>query len=482
MLIYLPSDVYAQYGMMMQAQANPFAQQTNPAYAAYNQPMYNMGYGQSMMTGQYGAPGYPQVFPANNGYSNEMMTMPDATRTIYLGNIKRDVTPHEVLRQVRTGTVESYRPCLEKNCAFLSFVSVKDAQAFYNEFSIKKLVVGDAEIKIGWGKSNTISAAIQTQIQNGASRNVYIGRLTEADTEQTIRNAVEEFGTIETVKIVRDKNCGFVHFLTISSAISCCEALNKNPQWQDKKINFGKDYCAQQQRQQQPDYSAFGFQQPSYSPSVMYPMYGGYNELPSLIAPMGSVLRTLYIGNIHPDTKTEDLCNSIRGGNLLQLRFMATKSIAFVTFMDAATALNVFNHAQTTGLVLRGRRLRVGWGKPSTVPALVSKAIQEGATRNIYVGGIPDTLTEEQLKADFAQYGEIELVNTFREKKCAFVNFTSVVNAIAAIAAMRLNPSYSEYKLNYGKDRCGNPFKTITKKPAPTEEGKPVTEDAQKLT
>lgn len=38
--------------------------------------------------------------------------------------------------------------------------------------------------------------------------------------------------------------------------------------------------------------------------------------------------RTVYLGNIHPETTAEDLCNSIRGGVLQSLRYMQDKHIA----------------------------------------------------------------------------------------------------------------------------------------------------------
>lgn len=38
--------------------------------------------------------------------------------------------------------------------------------------------------------------------------------------------------------------------------------------------------------------------------------------------------RTVYLGNIHPETTTEDLCNAIRGGVLQSMRYMQDKHIA----------------------------------------------------------------------------------------------------------------------------------------------------------
>lgn len=44
--------------------------------------------------------------------------------------------------------------------------------------------------------------------------------------------------------------------------------------------------------------------------------------------------------------------------------------------------------------------------------------MHSGATRNVYIGNIEDfdTFNEEKLKRDFAEYGDIELINFLKEK------------------------------------------------------------------
>ena len=91
----------------------------------------------------------------------------------------------------------------------------------------------------------------------------------------------------------------------------------------------------------------------------------------------------------------------------------------FVTFVDPAAALTFFQVASYQGLPLNNRRLKIGWGKNSgPLPPALALAVHAGATRNVYVGNIEDfdTFTEEKLKRDFGEYGEIELVNFLKEK------------------------------------------------------------------
>jgi len=102
--------------------------------------------------------------------------------------------------------------------------------------------------------------------------------------------------------------------------------------------------------------------------------------------------------------------------------------------------------------------LKIGWGKHSgALPPAIALAVSGGASRNVYIGNLDETWTEERLRQDFSEYGEIELVNTLREKSCAFVNFTNIANAIKAIEAIRGKEDYRKFKINFGKDRCGNP-------------------------
>lgn len=446
------SDVYSQYGMM--SQYNTPYTPTNTAFNGYAQPntMYNMNYGGQNMMSQYNT-AYSQFptssFPPSAGA--------ELSRTIYLGNVPKETEAYEILKYVKTGMVESFKIIPEKSCAFLAFVDPNAAQSFYQEYQQKKLTVHNTDIRVGWGKPTLLSHSVKLSIQGGATRNVYLGHLDASHTEESIKNDLSRYGPIEQVRLIKEKNIAFVHFLNVASAVKCVTGLPLEAAWMNRRVNYGKDHC-------QAVDSAYGFNFQPFSNNFNFDPYNpsliqGYGMRNTPTAPSSCVLRTLYVGNIHPEASCEDLCNCIRGGNLLQIRYFPDKHIAFVTFMDGPTAVSVYNYANTQGLVVKGRRLRVGWGKPSTVTTQISQAVQAGATRNIYIGGINDNLTEDKLRADFSVYGEIELINFLKEKSCAFVNFTAVSAAINAINGIRERPEYSTFKINYGKDRCGNPPK-----------------------
>ncbi|KAF7971536.1 hypothetical protein HWV62_20844 [Athelia sp. TMB] len=413
-------------------------------------------------------------------------------RTVYVGNLPATASVDELLNLVHFGPLESIRVLPEKSCVFLSFLDGSTAAAFHADATIKKLALHGQELKIGWGKPSPVPAQVALAIsQSNASRNVYVGGLDENLTEEMLRDELSRFGLIDQVKIVRDKNIGFIHFLSISIATKVVNTLPTEPAWAGKRVNYGKDRCAYIPKSQQVAAQAaqaaaaqsLVAQSAAMSPvgngqngggfgaaqfgAVPYSPFGG--EAMGVAMGMGgmgmgmgaqSMNRTVYLGNIHPETTTEDLCNAIRGGVLQSIRYMQDKHIAFVTFVDPAAAFTFFQVASYQGLTLNNRRLKIGWGKNAgPLPPALALAVHSGATRNVYIGNIEDfeTFNDDRLKRDFGEFGDIELVNFLKEKNCAFVNFTNISNAIKSIDGVKNKPEYANLRIAHGKDRCANP-------------------------
>lgn len=138
---------------------------------------------------------------------------------MYVGNLPATASVDELLNLVHFGPLESIRVLPEKSCVFLSFLDAQIAAQFYADAIVKKLSLHGQELKIGWGKPSPVPSQVTLAIQqSNASRNVYLGGLDENTTEEQLRDDLSRFGLIDQVKIVRDKNIGFVHFLSISVA------------------------------------------------------------------------------------------------------------------------------------------------------------------------------------------------------------------------------------------------------------------------
>jgi RNA recognition motif-containing protein len=202
--------------------------------------------------------------------------------------------------------------------------------------------------------------------QSNASRNVYLGGLDDGTTEEQLRDDLSRFGLIDQVKIVRDKNIGFVHFLSISVAtkvrflslylslalmaflFKVVNTLPTEPAWAGKRVNYGKDRCAYIPKSQQAAAQAaqavaaqsLVAQSAAASLSPVNTNVGGFGAF-GPYSPFtaegfgvpGAPNRTVYLGNIHPETTTEDLCNAIRGGVLQSIRYMQDKHIAVRAFL-----------------------------------------------------------------------------------------------------------------------------------------------------
>ncbi|KAL9631459.1 MAG: hypothetical protein Q9164_005881 [Protoblastenia rupestris] len=394
-----------------------------------------------------------------------------SSRTVYLGNIPPETSAEEILGHVRSGQIESVRLLPDKNCAFISFLDGSSATHFHSDAILKKLAIRGQDIKVGWGKPAQVPTSVAVAVQqSGASRNVYLGNLPETVTEAELREDLGKFGPIDTIKIVREKAIGFVHFLSISNAIKAVSQLPQEPKWQaPRRVYYGKDRCAYVSKTQQqnaaqylgiaPGYAHMlnsadrdlisnALAQQSVAAAAVATQAGGVGNLGN---------RTVYLGNIHPETTIEEICNVVRGGLLHHIRYIPDKHICFVTFIDPTSAASFFALSNVQGLMIHNRRLKIGWGKHSgALPPAIALAVSGGASRNVYIGNLDESWTEERLRQDFSEYGEIELVNALREKSCAFVNFTNIANAIKAIEAIRSRDDYSRFKVNFGKDRCGN--------------------------
>lgn len=470
---YQPQTAQQQQGMASPVQQmSPQLYQAMVSPSAYGAPQF---YTQQSPTAQYSTMSSQMQLgmqgPSSPMFPQQNAMVAIASRTIYLGNIPMDTSAEEILGHVRSGQIESVRLLPEKQCAFISFLEGNSAAHFHSDAILKKLSIRGQDIKIGWGKPSQVPTSVGLAVQqSGASRNVYLGSLPEDVTEDELRKDLGKFGPIDTVKIVREKAIGFVHFLSIGNAIKAVSQLPQEPKWQaPRRVYYGKDRCAYVSKTQQQNAAQYLGIAPGYA----HILNGADRDLISNALAQQSVAaaqvattaggisnlgnRTVYLGNIHPETTIEEICNVVRGGLLHHIRYIPDKHICFVTFIDPTSAASFYALSNLQGLMIHNRRLKIGWGKHSgAIPPAIALAVSGGASRNVYIGNLDESWTEERLRSDFSEYGDIELINTLREKSCAFVNFTNIANAIKAIEAVRGKEEYRRFKVNFGKDRCGN--------------------------
>ncbi|KNE59846.1 hypothetical protein AMAG_05299 [Allomyces macrogynus ATCC 38327] len=479
-------------------------------------------------------------------------------RTVWVGNLPAGTTVEQLLDQVHHGALESAKIVAEKSCAFVVFLDAHDAANFWH--------------------AAPVPPHIQAAVAAGATRNVYISNLAPTTTEDELRFDLAQYGEIDNVRIVPPRepgkgHMGFVHFCALAAAMKVVASLGQtNPKYANRRINYGKDRCVprhanggggghmvransaasafgygspaaaaaptaytQQQQQHQahpaPYYQfgapshgapvAFGGTQLRIAEHMVDPTFAYSNNLAYL--PPDAHLRmnapnnrNVYIGGLPEDAIPEDVCNVIRAGLIDKISMLPNKACAFITFIDPQAATLIYYLADTYGMVIRGRRVKLGWGRPSAPPlTTVATAVRTaGATRNVYIGPLPqwllavganaaaahehlggdvamgESLDDQapyqggkassnqpqqaaiaaELLVDFATFGDIEVIHVLVDKQCAFINYMDIRGAIRAIAEapVTLANKYGTCRIGYGKDRCAGPIRM------PNEAGLPI--------
>lgn len=418
------------------------------------------------------------------------------SRTVYLGNLSPKTSIKDILDHVRGGLIEEIKVLPDRSCAFVSFVEETSALLFHSDAILKRLRINGNDIKIGWGKPTHLEPMVAFKISNdGATRNLYIGPSSSTPhdnetsssfdavnklTESRLRKDLKQYGEIDCIDIVEEKGLGFVHFASIASAIQAVNTLSeRNPRYAHKKIFFGKDRCAFVTRSQQYNASQFlgvereaiesiiqyhdrdiiaeALLQQSTAAAAIAASAGGPNNLGN---------RTVYLGNLPSNTKIEDICNTVRGGLIDTIKLLEPKHVCFITFVDPSAAAQFYAMSSLYGFIIQKQRCKIGWGKHSgPLDMNIAQAVDEGASRNLYIGNInfdkdsqlaEPFFTQGNLRKIFSQYGDLEQINFLPERKCCFVNFTSISTAIESIDKIRASENFKNLKVNFGKDRCAN--------------------------
>ncbi len=174
-------------------------------------------------------------------------------RTVYLGNLPKDIKVEEICNVVRGGLLQNVKYLHDRHVCFITFIDPIAAAQFFAMSQLHGLTIHNKRIKIGWGKhSGPLSNALTLAVSSGASRNIYIGNIDVENpkfSKEELREKFQEFGEIEQINYLLEKNCVFINFTNISNAILAIDKIKIDPDFKDLKINFGKDRCGNIPRQ-----------------------------------------------------------------------------------------------------------------------------------------------------------------------------------------------------------------------------------------
>ncbi|KAH3766910.1 rna binding protein [Pelomyxa schiedti] len=180
------------------------------------------------------------------------------------------------------------------------------------------------------GMANPYMRALAAAAASGQqpTKSLWVGNLHPETTEEEIRIAFSGFGPVESIKVLNPKNCAFIKYEDVNSAIQAYGAmLGRSIHGQQIKVGWGKAEPATEEK--------------------------------------GPPCRNLWIGNIHPDTTEDDIAALFRQfGAIERVRVIPHKNCAFVNFihLDACVAAK----ARMQGKPLKGQPMKLNYGKETT--------------------------------------------------------------------------------------------------------------------
>ncbi|GMH39473.1 hypothetical protein BSKO_07371 [Bryopsis sp. KO-2023] len=235
---------------------------------------------------------------------------------------------------------------------------------------------------------------------------VYIGGLAKSATDAQIRRFCETAGEVYSLRCTKDpgipgKNRGyaFVTYMTTDQAATAVETLNS----QELKDFPGK----------------------------------------TVRVIMSQVKNRLFIGNVPKDVKLEDmqelLDKEVRGVTEVELLMDRERNMnrgfCFVEFYNHSAADLARKILSRPDFRLRERVLTVTWAEPKKVDS------DQEQVKSVYVGNLPESVTEAKLRDIFKAYGEVEKVvlplgvDGRRFREYGFVHYTERACALKAIEA-----------------------------------------------
>lgn len=215
-------------------------------------------------------------------------------------------------------------------------------------------------------------------------------------------------------------------------------------------------------------------------------------------SPFAGLTRSLYLGNLPVGCSVRDICDVVRGDRGLEsIRLLPAKSCAFIDFINRAGAERFITRLkrQRTRLQIGGQDVRIGWAKEKPLQATVLRAIENGATRNVYLNfpvPCPDrtdpllhkfndylidtinTSSEDYflqsgeneisnldyplvsfLYGIFDEFGPLDMIKVVPSRRIAFIHMAQVADAMRAVAELPTRSEFRGKRLAFGRDRCG---------------------------
>jgi len=161
--------------------------------------------------------------------------------------------------------------------------------------------------------------------------------------------------------------------------------------------------------------------------------------------------RVLWVGNIGPEVTEDELRAEFAPfGKIESIRILHNRFCAFVNFEEEAAAKQAKEQLHNT--IIGSQYIVIHYRQPEHAKSNEGNFVLNQPSTALWIGNVSEQVTEEELRAEFEQYGKIESIRLIRNKTCAFVNFNSIEEASAALHALQGKKlGNMAIKINFGK-------------------------------
>uniref|UniRef100_A0A5S6QLL2 RRM domain-containing protein n=1 Tax=Trichuris muris TaxID=70415 RepID=A0A5S6QLL2_TRIMR len=261
-------------------------------------------------------------------------------------------------------------------------------------------------------------------------RTLYVGNLEPSVSEQFLVSLFSQIGTVSKCKIIHETAndpYAFIEFGNHNAAVHALTAFNKrNLLGKEMRVNWATSPGAQAKVDTSKHFHVFiGDLSPEIDNKTLRDAFAPYGEISDV-----KVIR--------------------------DLQTLKSKGYGFVSFVSREDAERAIE--QMNGQWLGRRMIRTNWatrkpGLPGTVTFDDIMAQSSPNNMTVYVGGVGQGVTEEDLRRAFAKFGSIMEIRIFKQQGYAFVRFDSKESAAHAIMNITgAEISGSTVRCSWGKE------------------------------
>ncbi|KAJ2009027.1 hypothetical protein GGI04_000793 [Coemansia thaxteri] len=165
--------------------------------------------------------------PSTDGGGVDFSSDGVPTRSLWVGNVDPGLSSQDLVALFgKYGRVESLRLLPDKECAFVNFLRVEDAIRAREDMHAGARI-GANTVRVGYGKGEAYASGDAQAMQ--PTRALWIGNIAAAASPDSLAAVFQQFGTIDSARVLSHKNCGFVNFVRLEDAVRAKQAMNGKP-------------------------------------------------------------------------------------------------------------------------------------------------------------------------------------------------------------------------------------------------------------